>query len=386
MKKIKLNLFLNLFQNRSIPPCYSNIKYTHSSRRINLENVNNNANVSNLYSLMLAPSYLDFHVKDGYFLKIIKQDNNGYSSWLDEFTTINSYVKFCFKKNSKVIFKRLRRLEFCFDIEYKFYHGTISFKDYKAIMNALKIMLERRFEQRNDTNEMLLNWENIFNNTYDLIVKQQASFYVVYNKNVPIAISLQYHLDKILLSYMSSYDIDYQKFGLGNTMIYKQIEWCISNSYKYFEQGYCDLEYKRLWSNNVYKFNHHIVYKKGVISAFLNGNIEIIKVIIKEFLKAKNFKVKLKKVKHLINSKEKTSSYCPVKYRSVDFVDSDGKNILDFVDWKKGDFRFLRKGIYDFLYSNLEKIEDVKVFKIKNLPMTFKIQGKNKSVKIIFCN
>lgn len=386
MKKIKLNQFLNLFQNRSVPPCYSEINYTQSSESINLDHVNNKTNISNLYSLMLTPSYLDYHVENDYFLKIIKQDNNGYSSWLDKFPNVNSYVKFCFKKNAKVIFKRLKRLELCFDINYKFYHGTISFKDYQAVMNALKIMLERRFEQRNDTNQMLLNWESIFKSTYDLIDKKQASLYVIFNKNVPIHIALQYHLDKILLSYISSYDIDYQKFGLGNTMIYKQIEWCISNNYKYFEQGYFDLEYKRLWSNNIYKFNHHVIYKKGNFSAKLYGNMEIIKVTIKEFLKAKNFDVKLNKAKQFINPKEKTSNYFPVIYSLEDYVDSHEKNILDLVDWKNEDFKFLRKPIYDFLYSNIEKVDDVKVFKIKNLSSTFKIQGKSKSVKIVFGN
>jgi hypothetical protein len=335
---------------------------------------------------MLVPSYLEFDSRSGFSLKTIKQNNNGYSSYLGEFSSINTYVKFCFKKNSKVILKRLKRLESCFEIEYKIYRGTINFNEYKAIMIALKIMLERRFEQRNDTNQMLLNWEKLLNDTFDLINTQQASFYIIYNKKVPIHISLQYHFDKILFSYISTYDIDYQKFGLGNTMIYKQIEWCINNDYKYFEQGYGDLEYKRLWSNNIYKFNHHVIYKKRNIIAFLKGNIEIIKVIIKEYLKVKNFKAKLNKVKYLIKSKEKASSFCHDLYRFEDYIDNNGKDILDVIDWKKEEFQFLRKAIYDFLYSNIENVNDVKVFQFNSFPTIFIFQGKNKSVKIMFQN
>src|SRR5690606_41905928 len=62
-----------------------------------------------------------------------------------------------------------------------------------------------------------------------LFRSKRASFFVIYDGDHPIEISLNYHLNDVLFSSISSFDIDYAKFGLGHIEIHKQLEWCLEH-------------------------------------------------------------------------------------------------------------------------------------------------------------
>ena len=138
------------------------------------------------------------------------------------------------------------------------------------------------------------------NRTPNLINKNKASLYVAYNGEKPIFISLNYHFDKILFGYVSSYDIDYGKFSLGQICIYKHIEWCLSNGYIMFELGWGDLEYKKWWSNNTYTFKSEVIYPKRSPLAYVLAHYYGYKTELIAYLISKKVNVRLRKLKSIL--------------------------------------------------------------------------------------
>src|SRR5690606_9401311 len=122
--------------------------------------------------------------------------------------------------------------------------------------------LTKRFEQRNDTNHILINWERYKNILFPLINEKKASIFVIYNNESPIQISINFHYGKTFFAHIPAYDVDYAPYGLGNTAVYKQLEWCIENNYEYLDMGNGYLEYKKRWCNYQYDLETHIFYKK----------------------------------------------------------------------------------------------------------------------------
>ena len=149
-------------------------------------------------------------------------------------------------------------------------------------MSTLKEMIIRRFKQRNDVNENLLNWNHYHKISFGLINEKKASMFVIMNAQTPICISVSNHFNGKMFSSVSSYDIDFSKFSLGSIEIYKKLERCIKNNHNTYEFGMGDLSYKREWSNHIYNFKHQIIYPNKSIIATIIAYIEFIKVSTKE--------------------------------------------------------------------------------------------------------
>ncbi|MCF7560808.1 GNAT family N-acetyltransferase [Sabulilitoribacter multivorans] len=379
MKKTVSDFFFEHYEKSNVPEIYHEILYTQGNKVYTNPCYNLNKCKTKVNSVMFVPAYIQPSLDGTVFkLKKISQFFKGYAIELDEFKTIDEYLKFRFKKNSKSILKKVKRLEHCFSVSYHFYFGEISQKDYDFYMDELKLMIIKRFKQRGDVSQNLLNWEHYYKIFFDLINSKKASLFVIKNNNEPICISISNHFNGKMFSSVSSYNIDYGKFSLGNIEIYKKLEWCINNNHNTYEMGMGDLSYKREWSNNVYNFEHHIVYPKKSIQLKVIACLEYLKIYFKEliyklaYVRYKNFKSKLKKTEDYSDS-----------YTILDSKNIDAKDYIK-INYNKPENQFLKNAIFDFLYSKIEHEKDVSVFEKPKQAKVYLITGKSNSQIVQF--
>ncbi|PRX55280.1 GNAT family N-acetyltransferase [Flagellimonas meridianipacifica] len=385
---IHLGFLLMLFRKREVPSAYQELRYLEEKP---IEFNQDFKLVSYLKrdvgSYRLVPEYLNLKLHPDFGSKIIPQHNWGYSLNLSNCNTVDDYLEQQFKSKYRSIVRRyVKRLEACFDIRYAFHYGTLERDVYESIMDSLQKMIEKRFQQRNEVHKENVYWQSIKEESLRLIHNQEASLFVIYANEEPIEISLNYHFDKILFSSVSSYDIDYAKFGLGHIEIYKQLEWCLQNGYKIFEMGVGGMDYKRRWSNQIYQFQHHIVFpaekKNSVLTLF-----EWYKIKLKEYLKSKGINDKLEILKLKITkrlSKENNTSPLELEVGPISPVES----IQDYieVDWQNDTYWFLRKPINDFLYTSVEHYSQIGVMQSKTDGNSYLFLGRKQMQQVSFYN
>lgn len=330
-----------------------------------------------LYTINYIPEYLDYSLDnvEKYTIKKFSQVK-GYSISMEAIKTIELYVKQQFKSNAKTIRRYINKLESCFNIRYKLFFGEIDVATYEYLMTQLWDMTTKRFGQKNDTSKHLREWDKIKSIMLPLIYKKEASIFVIYEGDKPIEISLNYHLHKILFSFMSSYDIAYSKFGLGHVEIYKQLEWCLQNNYRAFEMGWGDLDYKRRWSNNIYDFEQHLIYPKNAPLHTIYAIAESSKIKCKNYLISKNIHVKVKELKkRFVKTNKSKSENWVLKPQDSNLLYTP----LNKINYMEEKFYFLRKFIYDFLYANNENIKNISVFSTETNNL-YIITGKQKNI------
>jgi hypothetical protein len=274
-------------------------------------------------------------------------------------------------------------LESCFDIKYKLFYGEISKNQYDQLLKELRGMIVQRFQQRNEQSKSLLEWNRTVELTFPLILNKKASIFVIYDRDKPIEIAINYHFKQIMFTYISSYDIDYAKFGLGHVEIYTQLEWCLDNDFTRFEMGWGDLDYKRRWSNHIYNFEQHLFYYKKSILTRCKFIIKTLAIHAKLFLISKNVHIHVRNLKKRLRPNNSNDSYInyeiiPVGSHSLEL----GYNIIDY---NKESFSFLRKIINDFLYSSIEHLANVEVHYNQD-NNTYIIKGLHHAQKVVLKN
>lgn len=388
----KSNFFMDLFEKREIPDVYQKISYADSNK--NLYETNTDEQIEQLkhhiYTVALIPDYFNLVLKEEnmFVNKTYYQNNLGYAIRIKDIVNVDSYLKSQFKANSKVVKRSLTRLETCFNINYKIVHGSITKEEYDFLMSSLKEMLIRRFAQRNDENQKLKEWDIIVKNTFDQIIRKEASLFIIYDEKKPIDISLNYHFDKIIFSAISSYDIDYHKFGVGHVEMIKLLEWCIKDQYEFLELGYGDLEYKRRWCNHIYQFKYQVVYNQQSLIIPMMARMELYKLSIKEYLKEKKFNLFFSKLRERLSMGRGHQAYAEpdITYEKIDVSKSENFKSLFEIDPNIESNHFLRKPLYEFLYTSQEHKNDTSVYKLSELNNSYLFKAKNNAQQLIIKN
>ena len=333
------------------------------------------------YSIKNVPEYFNVTYLNPDKNRIIKFPSvKGYAICLDNYSNIDAYIKDKFSKKGQPLKTALNRLETCFDIKYVIFHDTIDRETYNLLFNRLREMIITRFVQRNEKSDTLNHWDLIFETSYELINKKEATLFVIYHGEKPIAISLNYNYGNVLFSYVSSFDIDYYKFSLGQIEIYKQLEWCLKHQYRFFELGWGDLEYKRHWCNYIYTFEHHFVFSKKSISGHLSSLLEGSKTSLIAFLISKKVNIYFKKVKNLIKlDKPSGNSDSKLSLGEIQKGKFEDSNYIPLELTSLGT-RFLNFHIYNFIYSTQEKYHNTLLYQKDNTE--YMIQGKNSYQKV----
>nr|WP_246615871.1 GNAT family N-acetyltransferase [Aquimarina litoralis] len=297
---------------------------------------------------------------------------------MDGFSNADAYIKHRFRSNAKGIRRRIKRLENCFNISYKTYYGSIDQNEYDQYMDQLEQMLVRRFEQRNDVSQSLLRWDYYKKMYFSLINEKKASMFVAFDGDQPIIISLNHHFENRLFSAISSYDIDYSKFSLGSVEIYKKLDWLIENDHVSYEMGMGDLSYKREWCNHIYNFEHQIIYPKKSFIGAIKGNIEYCKVLLKEFV----FKIAYVRYKKYKAKRKEVSQTPSIRYEVSPIEDLKYDENLEIIDYNSVEYKELRRKVFDFLYTSIDKVSNVRVVALSEQKKSFLILGTSKMQKV----
>ncbi|ALM06777.1 hypothetical protein SB49_02370 [Sediminicola sp. YIK13] len=391
-EKFKTDFFMTLFEKREIPDIYQKIAYADNGKTLYEADaeVKHGQEKHQLYIVALIPEYLNTFLKkeNQYIQKTYYQNNLGYAIRMKDVINIDSYLKSQFKSNHKIVKRSLTRLESCFNINYKTFFGRISKEEYNFLMSTLKEFLVRRFAQRNDEHKKLREWNIILDNTFDQINRKEASLFIIYDDKKPIDISLNYHMDKIVFSAISSYDIDYYKFGVGHVEMIKLVEWCLLDQFEFLELGYGDLEFKRRWCNHIYQFKYQVIYNKNVLFTPIIATFHVYKLTLKEYLKAKKVNVLIKRVKDSISISrlKETNNRNDLIYEKTPITNMESLGDVEKVDLENVTYRFLKGVLYDFLYATVEHKSNTSIFKITQNPNSYLIKGKNSMQQILIKN
>jgi hypothetical protein len=303
---------------------------------------------------------------------------------LTHYTDLNEFMANTFKKNSRYKLKKYKKkLETCFEINYKMFYGEMSKEEYDFIFNTFKYLLKKRFDDKHVTNNNLKKqeWDFYYEVAYPMILEKKAGLYVIYNGTQPIGVTLNYFSKDILFDAITVFDIDYAKFHLGSVTIMKLIEWSIEQKLKIFDfsKGYFD--YKKRWASEEYDFECHVFFdSKSFISKLL---ALIIKKYFetKQFLRDKRVNEKLHKITFLLQNKNSSRRLKPT-YEFFEVEKDYLEKELIEVNLDINENVFLRAPIFNFLYLNNETYNNLKVYKITSEPTNFLFFGKTKKVKV----
>ncbi len=312
------------------------------------------------------------------------KEYQGYLTDFSEHSDIDSFLKDQLgSKNLGNIRRRGKRLETCFDISYKWFYGAITKEEYDFIFDKFKGLLKKKFKSKgeyyhNTTPKM---WNFYYDHVYEMILKKEASLFVISNNKEPISIYLSYHFEDIATGLIPVFDLDYAKYGVGSLMIIKLFELLFNEGFKKYDFFKGDYGYKKNWCNQTYTFEHHILYdSKSIISsslAFLITNVYTFK----QYLRSKGINEYYHKIRFYLNNKSKNDT--PNTLKTIDISDEqiiiEDYNIIPDLN---ENYEFLRKSIYDFIYGTKDFIKDVKIYESKIDKDEFIVIGERKKIRI----
>ena len=295
IKLKQINFYKDFSEKNRILHFYESIYNTISGQNlINDSPIQYELDKESLVYVILIPSYLNTKIKNSElefnFYRITT--HSGFLVLINQYINFEEYFRSKLKaKRRKSLRSQLRKLEQSFQITYVLSQDKIDKVHCEFLLEKLKLMIEKRFNERGDVHSSISNWNFYETSLYKMLRDGKACLFVIYNEEEPIAISLNYLKQNIFFSAIASYDTNYSKFSLGNILILKKIEWCFKQSYSAFDMGYGDLKYKREWCTMVYKFQTHIFYNRNNIKKRLLAFLVSILVFVKI-----NFRRKLKSI------------------------------------------------------------------------------------------
>jgi len=367
-------------------PLFTNIGKTHTK---GINYTVGNPDVKDLKGKVLliydVPTYFEMNPKfKSDALKLVKvKQYPGFLINLVPFGDLDEYMASSFKRSSRYKLKKYRKkLESCFDIRYKMFYGEMSKEEYDLIFKAFNHLLNKRFEDKQVTNNNLAKqeWDFYYELVYPLLLKKKAGLFVIYNGNQPIGVTLNYFSEDILFDAITVFDIDYAKFRLGSVTIMKLIEWSIEQNIKIFDfsKGYFD--YKKRWASKEYDFEYQIIYDSTSIYAssialFFKKYFEL-----KQILRDKKVNEKLHSLTYRLKKKSKT----PIDKAVCEYLEPEdfpNENLVQ-IDLDTIQSYSLKTAINDFLYINNESQLNLKIFKVTHEAGQYLLHGKEKKTRV----
>lgn len=308
------------------------------------------------------PTY--FSLEDPSFntLKCIKvRQYNGFLANLKDFESYDDFAKKQFKANSRYKYRRnIKRLETCFDIDYKIYCGHISKEEYENICLFFKNNLSRRFDSLGLDNNIVSKWDYYYDLMYNMILSKQGVLTAIYSNGKPIGVSFSFLSKRVMLYAITSFDIDYMRYNLGHIIIIKLMSWCFDNGYHTYDFSKGQYEYKDRWTNHSYHYECHVLYdsksiKASIIAIFISRYFKL-----KQFLRDKNVNRLYTKLKFQLKKKEAFST----KYFKVSMIENmkflkSSDAIVNIEDVK---YDSVRLALYNYLYLKPEKAKNIKIY------------------------
>jgi len=386
-----------LLEKRELYPFYEKVVNTISQKTIyNKENNGAQAETYNtIYFINDVPNYLNAEIptanKKIKSSKVLRYE--GFIINLKKYKDIGEYLNSNFSSKSRSKFRTYqKRLEMCFNIKYKMYCGDISKEHYNYLFDEFREILKRRFQQKQAVNEDLKRWDYYHKLAYPMILEKKASLFVIYDREKPINICLNFIYDKIIFGYIRTFDIDYSKFNIGFIDMIEQVNWCLQNDIEIFDLLKGDFDYKRRWADSIYNYETHIIYNPQFFNTKKAAVIKTFK--IKKYYQLLHLFKKWNL--HLLYRKFKIYKYNKSKSEDNDrpgaqiVIDNKPDIPLDEkllpVNLDNPEYVFLKKPVYDFLYSCSEPLSSICISKFNSNYNSYLIEGKKSIQKITINN
>lgn len=338
-----------------------------------------------------VPSYQEIKnssdSKNDLKLHRIKQ-YEGFLIDLEKYSTINEYLLATFSKNTRMKFRKyVNRLESCFKISSTMYLGNIDKKEYDYLFEQFMNLLVKRYSKKaiSYNNMEPKEWRFYKDVAYSLILEKKASLFVLYNGELPIAITYSYHTDISIIDAITVFDIDYTKFNLGYVNNLKLIEWCLQNNIRLldFSKGY--FFYKKRFGNLEYNFEYHVYYDDSSILSRTYASLLKRYFELKQDMRDKKINEKLHKITYWLKNRTAKREK-KISYETIEKNQYYTEEQLISIDMSLEENQFLKSIVFDFLYLNSEQYKDLKVFKESVESSIYLLKGKTKAttVKIVY--
>ncbi|WP_422080659.1 GNAT family N-acetyltransferase [Ulvibacterium sp.] len=192
----------------------------------------------------------------------------GYLIELKDYKDLNDYMNNAFNRKSRYKLRSYKRqLEANYNISYQMYYGDMSKTEYNLLFEQFRQLLVKRYDDKKISNNNLEahEWSFYKEVVYPMILKKQASLYVIFDNEKPIGIMLNYLSMHAVHIAITVFDIDYRKSNVGTVNIMNLIQWSLENNFKIvdFSKGHYD--YKQRWGSIKYDFEYHIVYNSNSV-------------------------------------------------------------------------------------------------------------------------
>lgn len=372
-KKNKLPIYINIGKNLT-----KGFNYT-----INPDKIKHSNRVLLIYDI---PSYYNLPSKKGYNKLKIKSipQYNGYYTSLDKYHDLDDFIKQNYSASRrKMLRRRYNGLIKSFDIKTQMYFGDITVETYNMLFDKLYELLDKRFKEKRTDYHILSKWEYIKELSYPMILNKELALFVLYDGEEPIGIRLCFQHQNKLIGAIPIYNTDFAKFGLGNILTFKLIEWCLENNIEVFDSSKGDYGIKKQISDTVYSYDYHVLYNpKSLISYSLAFGL-IYTFQLKQYLRNKNLHTFYHKIKYKLKGKSTKKTDKTSKYQIIeDVFDIKKEEGITHIDYKERRYSYLNKIICDFLYASGERKKDLKTYKKKDSNIFFLV-GKLKQQKVM---
>lgn len=389
---VSFDFFVNLlFVRHRIPKLFINSGKTHTKGiSYSLNKLNTSDIRKKTFLIYDVPTYFNVATEtENKNLSVDKiKQYPGYLIELQLFKDLNHYMQTTFKKSSRYKLKKYKkRLELCFDINYKMFYGDISKEEYDTVFDHFKQLLEKRFLDKQVSNNNLNadEWDFYRDVAYPLILQNKASLFVVFDGKKPIGVTLGYLSKDVFFDAITVFDIDYSKFHLGSINIMKLIEWCLEHKFMALDFSKGHFEYKKRWANKSYDFEYHIYHDPNSILSKAVAMLLKIFFKTKQYLRDKKINQKIHRLTFWLQNKSRNNAK-EWNYEFSELNKEYSKEELIEVDCDMPEQHYLKSLIFEFLYLNSESYNDLKVCKITSEHNNFLFFGKTKNTKVTLIN
>ena len=387
---VNYNFALDLFEKRKVPPTYTSVDNKRTGEPYTNKAITPvKSLLSDITEVKCIPEFLTPlpHFNQNRIKTLKIKRIQGFYIDLSNCSSVADYLnEHLSSKQRARLRSQLKRLENCFDITYEVYYGQIEKEHYDNLFDTMELFIKKRFDQRGEPFDPTVDLAAIKERCYSMINNKMASFHVIYNGNVPIDICLNYHFQDVVNHSIRSYDIDYAKFGLGNSDIIKQLDWCLQNNFRVFDFMWGDLPYKHFWSNKIYLYEHHMFYNPKSVTDRLIVATKTRLYRLKDRLNSKRAKAKNKGIFHSKDHVQKTNFKEIAKIEEINY--KHATNALKEFNCSKIniDLRphsWLRPFVYNFQHRHVEHSKNISVHQLIDKPATYIVIGNKNALKIV---
>jgi hypothetical protein len=372
------------FIKHSRVPLYTNIGSTHT-KGVSYKLCPGEPEVyrNKVFRIFDVPSYFPLHTdtrnQPGLGLHRIRQ-YPGFLIDLSGYKDLNAYMQAGFSKSSRYkLNKYKKRLETSFNIHYRMYCGEMDKETYSRIFSRFRSLLEKRFDEKQVSNNNLdpKEWHFYEEVAYPMILRKKASLFVVYDGEIPIAITLNYLSDTVLFDAITVFDTDYGKFHLGSVSIMGLIEWCIANKLEILDFSKGHFDYKERWATRQYTFEYHIYYDTRSVYAKILAEILACYYRLKQYLREQQLNDWLHAVSYRLRKGlyKKRGQAPGYTFEDAPDIDETG---LERLDPGTADFLRLKPILFDFLYLHAELCHETRIYRFGEEPNRYLIAGVKK--------